>query len=251
MRVQSNRPHTLKGGELGYWHDLKDKPVKYVPRPKAVEAPKIDAEAMMQEWHSKTKKEWVYQFAKLLGITPLSLFDLEVAWSSTHEAWAFPMTGISGETCGIRLRYESGRKLAVTGSRAGIFLPKVKLSTLIETRTAYVVEGPTDTAALLDIGMFSIGRPSCSGGVEEVKSAIKRSRLSRAVIVADNDGDKYTTWGQKFNPGYDGAQRLAEQIGVPCCVMSLPCKDAREFVNLGGTREVLESLTKNLLWQNL
>jgi hypothetical protein len=49
---------------------------------------------------------------------------------------------------GIRLRNDLGRKWAVTGSRQGLFLPGPHPG-----QTVLIVEGPTDAAAAVDLGV--------------------------------------------------------------------------------------------------
>ena len=148
-----------------------------------------------------------------------------------------------GHICGIRLRRPDGSKFAVMGSKQGLFIPCMQLT----KGFVWLVEGPTDVAAMIDIGIYAIGRPSCSGGVNEVIATIRRMKIERAVVVADNDQDKELA-GRKYNPGFDGGRRLAEQLPIPHCIMSFPCKDAREFKNLGGSMEQLTALADNQIW---
>jgi hypothetical protein len=63
-----------------------------------------------------------------------------------------------GEVVGIRLRNERG-KFAVRGSRQGVFVAGVPAQ-----KTLFVCEGPTDTAAAVDLGLFAVGRPNCCCG---------------------------------------------------------------------------------------
>lgn len=244
MRASSSRPINLKSGETGYWHDLKDKRVKYVA-PKKEYTTQIDAEALMEDWLVRMRPEWIYNHAGDLEVKPHSLLDLHVAWAGKHNAFAWPMRDAAGVVCGIRLRAQDGKKWSVPGSKSGIFLPYCT-----PQRTAWIVEGGTDTAALLSLNLFAIGRPSCSGGTDEINATIRRLGIQRAVIISDNDQDKVMSTGQVFNPGADGAKRLSERLIVPNCVITLPTKDAREFLSAGGTAQMLENLTKDQLWQN-
>ena len=102
-----------------------------------------------------------------LGVSVESLRRLGVGWSAKHRAWAFPMSNAAGDVLGIRLRLPGGKKLSVKGGKEGLVhsrrgplrLPSGRLLLLI-------AEGPTDTAALLDLGFSAVGRPSCTGGVK-------------------------------------------------------------------------------------
>jgi hypothetical protein len=243
MRSSSDRPHTFKDGSQGWIHKLggeHPKPVIHREKP----APVIDAEAMMRRWLTETRADWIARLATNLGVSGASLLELRAAWAPEHKAWAFPMrSGATGMAVGIRLRSENGEKWAVKGSKQGLFLPYMTVQP-----TAYIVEGPTDCAAGLTLGLFTIGRPSCSGGSSDLATALPRLKISRLVIIADNDPDKELV-GHKYNPGLDGAQRLAEVIGVPCVTVILPTKDIREFVKLGGTAEDLENIVNQCVWK--
>jgi hypothetical protein len=137
-----------------------------------------------------------------------------------------------GKTVGIRLRAEDGRKWSVRGGHEGIFVPNGS------ARTAYVVEGPTDLAACLTLGLWGIGRPSCRGSVAHTQVAINRLHIQRAILVSDNDG-----------PGIEGAKALASELQIPVAAMLLPAKDLRQFLAYGGTRCLLDSLERQLVWR--
>jgi hypothetical protein len=113
----------------------------------------------------------------------------------------------------------------------------------------WIVEGGTDTAAMLSMGVYCIGRPSCSGGVLALKQTIAELRIKEVVIVADNDDDKEHN-GHKFNPGFDGAVALQNHLMVPSCIVSLPAKDARDFLKAGGDRETLDYIANQAIWQD-
>lgn len=192
----------------------------------------IDPSGLMLEWSQHTPPEWIDRMAVSLGVTALSLTMLCCAWAAPHNAWAFPMRDGDGEIIGIRLRAQDGKKWAVTGSRQGIFVPISPAE-----RTVYICEGPTDTAAALSIGLFAVGRPSCTGGTDQLKVTIERLGICKAVLASDND-----------KPGLKGAAKLAQEIGVPTCTFIPPAKDLRAFVNNGGTKQLIETLTRSMVW---
>lgn len=231
MRVESKHKHVLKSGETGWIHNLVEKSYYTPPKEKKPEV-FINSTELINHWSTKTKAQWIAVFANKLGCNPDALRHLRCCWASEHNAWAFPMSDGYGNFIGIRLRSESGAKWAVTGSHQGIFLPFCQ-----PQDTVYIVEGPTDTAAALSIGVYAFGRPSCSGGASHLIHAIRNRRLRNAVIVADND-----------DPGLRGAQMLANQMPVPTAVLVLPTKDVREFAQAGGNKLTLDSLTKGCIW---
>jgi len=241
MRITSDRPS--KNAMGGYLHRLDAEakpPVHIAPAPPA---PLIDAEGMIRQWEEETDPTRLYDFAGSLGVTYDSLRNLQCCRSRSHHAWAFPMKDGSGKTIGIRLRYDDGAKRAVRGSRSGLFIPITPAQSM-----CWLAEGPTDCAALLSLGLFAIGRPSCSGGTHQIWMALRERLCRRAVIVADNDQDKHRPDGESYNPGIDGATRLANELDIPSCVLITPAKDVREFVRLGGTAALLQSTLNSLVW---
>lgn len=241
MRITSNRQ--LANG--GYLHPLDDKQErKPLPRPEPAR-PSIDAKAIIQDWEANTKTEWVEKLGAELGVSYQSLKDMGVAWSRNHKAWGWPMCNGAGDIVGIRLRSVDGSKWSVTGGREGVFMPRIPAH-----KTLWLPEGPTDTAALLTLGLFAIGRPNNRGGAAHLDAIIGRHNITRAVILADTDSDKMRPNGTTFNPGADGALALSENLSIPTCILLLPCKDSREFVKCGGTKELLETLASQLVWRN-
>jgi hypothetical protein len=137
-----------------------------------------------------------------------------------------------GNVIGIRLRAMDGSKWAVKGSRNGIFIPRSPAS-----YRCYICEGPTDTASALTMGLYAIGRPSCSGGGPEALQFLGRSLVREVAIIADND-----------EPGLRGAKMLQIQLPIRSAILILPCKDIREMLNRGGGRDEVEELASNLVW---
>ena len=230
MRLESGKP--AKNG--GWIHKLGDN-TKLRPLPLPVKAEKpvtINAPAIMDALDRETMPEMLQQLAGSLGVSVPSLESIGCAWSSGHKAFAFPMKDAEGATIGIRLRDPiSGHKWAIKGSRAGLFYAEG------ESKTAYVAEGPTDTAAGLTMGMATIGRPSCHGSEDMINAVVRRKGARRVVIMSDNDG-----------PGYRGAIRLIETLSVPCVIWMPPCKDLRQFLQQGGTAADIDCMTKGLVW---
>jgi hypothetical protein len=170
------------------------------------------------------------QLATGLGLTTNSLRALGVGWSEAHRAWTFPMLDSAGRVLGIRLRLQGGRKLAVRGGREGLFLPPDLLRPDRDhLERLLICEGPTDTAALLDMGFADVaGRPSCTGGVRLLVDLVRARRPGDVVIVSDAD-----------EPGRVGATFLASalRVHVPQVRVVEPpagTKDAREWLRRGG-----------------
>lgn len=225
MRVESDRP-TKNGG----WLHKEVVPQGYTKPVKAVEQV-VDVSRLWLRWFDETDYQRMSILAAELGVSTDALCALGCAWNG--QAWAFPMKDEKGSAVGIRLRGTDGRKWAVKGSKQGLFIPEVDVQP-----TLYIVEGVTDAAAALTLGLYAIGRPSCLGCEEMIVGLIRAQKIKRAVIVADND-----------EPGLRGAEKLKRQLPVFTCVWSPPCKDLREFVNLGGSSALIEASIKDLVWE--
>jgi hypothetical protein len=196
------------------------------------------------------------QFARQLGLSAASLASLGVGWSETHDAYSFPMLDPGGVVVGIRLRRPDGAKYAVRGGRDGLFLPAGPGpgQTVFASRACaharegtagpdapggrlLVCEGPTDAAALLDLGFRHVaGRPSCTGGVRLLCELVRRRRPDEVVVVADAD-----------EPGRRGADSLASVLvrySAALRVVAPPggVKDVRDFLRAGGTKADLEAV---------
>ena len=142
-----------------------------------------------------------------------------------RRAWSFPMRDASGDVVGIRLRRRDGRKFAVKGGRDGLFIP----TDLPKGDPLLIAEGPTDTAALLDLGLSVIGRPNCLGGSGLIVQLLKRRASREVAIVADGDA-----------AGRRGAENLASILAlyIPDVRIVAPpagVKDARQWKQAGVT----------------
>jgi hypothetical protein len=238
MRIKSDRP-TRNGGWL---HRLaysapRQVPRLHVPPPRATAPRTTDWIALLQRFARDTRAAEVERLAATLGVSPGSLFRLGIVWAAPRHAWGFPMRDAAQKVIGIRLRTESGHKWAVTGSHNGLFWPE----DLTGAGPLLVAEGPTDVAALLDLGYATIGRPSCAGTIEAVVEAVRRLRRRDVVIVADADG-----------PGIDGADRLAQALTEkghrPKVIRPVQGKDARAWVQAGATRTVVDTAIASALY---
>jgi len=166
--------------------------------------------------------------SKQLGVSTESLQRLNAGWATTG-GWTFPMRNQRGEIIGIRYRADSGRKWAQPGSRNGLFIPHGLTG---KSGLMVICEGPTDTAAMLDLGYDVIGRPMCRGGEDMIEAIVAGYKVA---IFADDDG-----------VGYHGAYTLANALWHKCPevkVVTPPFKkDAREWVEGGATRSAVDSV---------
>ena len=248
MRVKNATP-TKNGGWL---HRLKDRPQRrpvgrfagYVKVGKAVKAeqrdrtPARDFGPAAEKFHA-AGADRIVGLADALGVPADALARLRVGWASGAElsdlgtkcrgigCWTFPMVDATGRTIGLRLRSPDGGKFAATGSRSGLFIP----SGLAEHPAALlIVEGPTDAAALIGLGLNAVGRADCNSGGPPLAELIGKLHPERVLVLADAD-----------EPGRRGADALARLLATrtrrPIRVAQPPdgVKDARQWCRDGAT----------------
>lgn len=233
--ICARTPSDTKAGEAGYLHILRtDGPawapwrqtlrraVRMIDNPPGA-AP--DFAKLAADCRAAVRPDDLQRLALSLDLTVESLRRLRVGWSRSRRGWAFPMSDADGRILGIRLRLAGGRKLSVKGGREGLFIP----DGLDVDGRLLVCEGPTDAAALLDLGLCAVGRPSCTGGVRLLIELVKQRRPAETIIVADGDA-----------PGQRGAGNLAAVLVAYCPAVRIitppaGIKDAREWKRRGAT----------------
>jgi len=234
-RVES--AHASQDG--GWYHDYtKSIPKPYLPARKS-------APAVVKNWQEENEhyvRSPDAEFAQIIGVSELSLEWLECGYSYDHSAYTFPMRCGDNKIIGIQLRGEE--KKCITGSRLGLFIPQID-----PQEVCFLPEGASDTAALLTMGYYAIGRPSCNTGTEFIKTALKRLGVHRAVIVADNDEIKSTG----TRPGFEGAKKLKRELGLMSVLISppSPIKDVRQLlqrVGLGTAKKIIDDLVSQKVW---
>lgn len=194
----------------------------------------IDAQAIWQRWFDATDFQHLDGLGMSLGVDTDALRAIGCAWAPPHSAWSFPMKDATGKVIGIRLRNEDGHKWAVKGSKSGLFIPSEHH---VSDGTLHLVEGVTDLAAAMTIGLYAIGRAACLGQENLILDFIRMQKVRRLVILADLD-----------DPGIRGARKLQDMLPIPSVMTLLPAKDVREFVNNGGTPNMIQSIVKDLVW---
>ena len=171
-----------------------------------------------------------------LGLSFNSLQRLMVGWLPRYSAWTFPMWDGRGRMIGIRLRSLNGQKWCVPGSFNGIFHPlrvDRKGDTLL-----MICEGPTDCAALLDLGFDAIGRPSALAGCQQLTDFVRHGRR-KVVIVIDADSTDAVEL-----PGAAKLAKAIKPLTTDVSILRTPggYKDIRDYLNGGGTHNQLMEL---------
>jgi hypothetical protein len=231
-RVESPR----RAGDAGWLHRLADAPTgprRHVRHVRLTTAGP-DLGPLAEQCRAALDPGRLHQLAAGLGLTPASLTALGVGWSAARGAYTFPMQDAGGRVVGVRLRGPGGRKWAVRGSKAGLHIPAGP--PFRPDGQLLIAEGPTDCAALLDLGVpAAVGRYSCQGDLRLLAALARLWRPGEAVIVADAD-----------EPGRRGADNLASALVCYCPAVRVivppgGAKDARDFLRAGGTWADLEA----------
>lgn len=219
-RVESDK---AAGNSQGWLHQIRDDgwerpqwraPKRVEPTPAPVEMRKVAVVSCRA-----IKPDSVGWLSRNLGVSVDSLLRLRVGWKIDRQSFTFPMREPNGNVCGIRYRTYDGTKFSELGSRDGMFFRPDDL------RDDYliVVEGASDTAAMMDLGFYSVvGRAACRANTEQIVTLLRRKRPKRIIIIPDND-----------DPGRTGAEALRVNIelaGGIAKVLTLPdgVKDVRQ-----------------------
>ncbi|MCC7389535.1 MAG: hypothetical protein IT431_12275 [Phycisphaerales bacterium] len=211
-------------GEAGWLHVLRkdgQRPVRVRKLHLSPQGPHTDLRRLAEDCRGRLRPGHLNRFAEQLGVTTDSLWRLGIGWDGRN--WTFPMSNADGVVLGIRLRTPSGRKFSVKGGKHGLHIP----TGLSGTGPLLLPEGPTDTAAALDLGFDSVGRPGCRGAMRLIAEYIRKQNPTVAVVVADADA-----------AGRGGAM---DHAGTLACyhrdvrVIEPPVKDLREWLRGGAT----------------
>lgn len=248
MRVQSG--HESNGGYIHRVGETLAERVK-VERKAVPDYPKMTPDqvaGLLAGWGKSTTDTMRAELALVLGVSLDSLRRLGAVWSGLYQAWAFPMSDPDGVPVGIRLRKMDGSKWSVRGSTEGQFIP----AGLSDRSTLYIVEGPTDTAALLTLGLDGMGRPSCCGAVAQTVEYLRIRPRRDVVVIGDKDEAKTRPDGSIWFPGQEGAAKLCDAIQPVTrslkLMYPLAFKDTRKWVQAGATRAVVECVAKAALY---
>ncbi len=152
LRTEKGAFRAVRDG-LGWLHRINDDPHYVRPVARRQEARKVNPviEAIHNDSIARMTPQLLGDLAESLVVSRDSLSRLSVGWGyfNNRFAYTFPMRDEANTVIGMRLRTLQGLKWAVAGSFNAIFIPR-KLPC---SGPIYVVEGPTDTAAMLTLGL--------------------------------------------------------------------------------------------------
>jgi hypothetical protein len=164
--------------------------------------------------------------------------DPDGAWATLAQPrgrdWLIPERDAVGTITGTSVRRPDGSKIMVPGSKHGLTFGPALLSALAggiagtPDDPVFLVEGASDTAAGMDLGIYIVGRPSATGG-GDLSAELLGGR--HVAIIAENDP-----------AGIDGANRIATRLRQAGCTVTIirppdGIKDLRAWKIEGGTRD--------------
>jgi hypothetical protein len=182
--------------------------------------------------------------AERLGLTPWTLRALRCG--DYGGALGFPMVDARGEVIGVRLRTIDGKKICVKGSHNGLFIVREQEYCPWADpghSALFIVEGGTNLAALCQIGLWGIGRPSCSCGVEMLCEYLSDYR-GEIVVLRDNE-TKPAALAYSIPGAITLANALARHHKVR--LATTPTKDLRDWVIAGATALAVLGLARNTM----
>lgn len=223
--------------DAGWMHDLSATPEndRFVPPAvqqfrKALPSSFLSMVAEYAQFVAEADPVKLIELAATLRLSVDSLKAVGCGFGRTKNAYTFPMHDHEGNVVGIRYRALDGRKFSFRGGREGVFRPRVFLET--ETPEYLIVEGATDTAAGILLGINTIGRPNCNGGTQILQGY--ELDPDQLIILADRD---------KHGAGLKGAEALRKVIGGTVLLPRLN-KDLREIVG----KYAPSTIKDQLLW---
>jgi len=147
------------------------------------------------------------QLAQALGLPEAVLSSLQIGFCEKESCWCLPEVQGDGKVIGINRRFPDGTKKAMYGGSRGLMLPAGWKD---RDGPVFLPEGASDVLALTALGLASIGRPSCSGGVYYLAEVLRGLPPDRPiVVVGENDRKDSGQW-----PGKDGAIKTAAELAA-------------------------------------
>jgi hypothetical protein len=234
----------FKASKEGWLHRIDGAAAAPGATPPAKPAPRVhrNFERLAVRWQAAAAESRIRLAARQLGVSFESLQRLGIGWASAEAlkmvktkcfgagAWSFPLRDGRLRVVGVRLRTDSGRKFAVDGSDgSGLLIP----DGLPVGCDLFFPEGPTDTAAMLSLGLHVAGRPNCSAGVDYMRQLIRLLQPRSVVVVGDND--EPDDHGRRA--GQERGAAVAVALGGRFALPPPQFKDMRRWLQCGCTPE--------------
>ena len=222
--------------ESGWLHRFQERPIEPRPQPRK-SPPKTTTKNLSAEdlgdalnRYARDAEIGRVELAEQLGLNADILLRLNLGYCKYEKCWSFPERNAEGDVIGLQKRYRNGDKFRLTGSKSGLTYAD---DWDTGTGPLLLVEGASDVAAAMMLGISVIGRPSNRGGVASLGEMLPTFEEHRDIIVmGERDEKESGLW-----PGKEGAihtsRELSKRLMRPLH-WSLPpdnAKDVREWVN--------------------
>jgi len=242
MRIESQKP-TKNGGWIwplsetvaSEWQHVKvsRKPCRTNSELDAIWRPR----SIRWQEHGRCELD---RLATVLGVTIMALWELNTGWDG--KAWTFPERDEGGLVLGISRRFEDGHKRCAVGSRRGLTYSDRWNE---PPGPVLLVEGASDVAAGITLGLSVIGRPSNRGGLEYLARLLPKAKR-KIIVIGERDRKPDGRW-----PGWDGCRSVAVGLskalrrGVTARLLP-EAKDLRAWLNKSGPDATGEMLLREL-----
>lgn len=197
-------------GWLHRFHERKERPAVTPTRPPAT----TDWQKVAEGLSRAVRPDYRVFLARHLGLPDHGLDCyplLGFGGDGSDRFFSFPEVNGRGEVVGVCRRFKSGKKVQMAGGGRGLSVPKAFDPR--GCRVVFVVEGPTDVAAMWCAGLAAVGRPSNTGGVNDLAVLLEGCPDDcRIVVVGENDEKENRDW-----PGLTGAASVAGQVATILC----------------------------------
>ncbi len=154
-------------------------------------------------------KESLPDLAIQLGVDVEVLRRLRVGRvkDDRNDFWTVPERDADGKIIGVVRRYsKTGKKFAFKDCNRGLTYCDDWDKT---PGPIYLVEGHSDTAALMTMGCCVVGRPSNSGGTDQLIELLKHQPNRQIIVLGEHDQKENGTW-----PGRAGAISTAKGLSA-------------------------------------
>lgn len=238
MRIKSAKPKEMRDGTVGWLHPV-DGDALPLPPIRKPEKPKPTDIALHNQWAPRarawyvgaSKVEAVQRLARELGVSYYALDELCVGWDG--RCWTFPEKNGSGLIVAVKRRAQNGDKFYAIGGdkRAGLCYSDSLFSA---PGPVLVVEGASDVAAGITMGLAVVGRPSHVGGVPDLTKLLKSHSERKVIVIAERDRKRHEDLPKLIRerhpaccggcqacwPGQYGALRVADKLkhSLPCAI---------------------------------
>ncbi len=216
-------------GEAGWLHQLREGPTER--RDRGIELPSVPKDHRLAAERLACSAN-LGPIAAALGLPSGVLQRLLVGTGcdayGPFSSW--PQFDPHLRVVGISLRRGNGSKHLRSGDRSGLHVP-LDLPLSLSGERVLVVEGGSDCAAGLALGLWSIGRHSVLSCFGEIVRLLRSRRPACITVVADRDPDER---------GLRASQRLAARLRPICpqvgVVLPPPgIKDLRAWTTAGAS----------------